>query len=375
MKKTVKHTNKFLRYLPSIVFAVLVFGPFALNFFVSNTEMLDNRPLNPRPTQIDRNFPLLFDNYYNDTFAWRGRFIRLYNRIRKNTGLAQSEIVINGSDGWLFFDSFKQKGVDDSIGDFLGAMHYSLEEKQRAAENLQALSSYAQKHNSFYLTFFAPNKENAYEEYMPAKYRDARVSAVSRADDLFNYINANTSAKIINMKPLFLNKKNNVSVPLYQKTDTHWNETGAYLAFEEIIKELNKKGFGIKITSFDNMKFTPQETRPGDLGRMIDSTAKEYKYNYSMAASYTCDSEEEDVDVLKCASSSGKGKKVLVIRDSFGLALIAPMSTVFKETVFLRHPSQETIKEYINDFKPDAVLELKTERNAAGLIGRTFTLD
>ncbi|MDR0292303.1 MAG: hypothetical protein LBI01_06065 [Elusimicrobium sp.] len=373
MKKIVKHSNNFWRFLPAIFFAALIFGPFAANFFVSNTETLDNRPLNPRPSKISQNFPLLFDNYYNDAFAYRKNFIRLYNRIRKNAGFSQNEIVINGSGGWLFFDSFKKQGDDDSVGDYLGAVKYSDKEKETALQNLRALNGFAAANNAKYFLFIAPNKENVYSAYMPQKYRSARVSEVSKSDDLINYVTEKSDIKMVNLKPLFLQWENKYPLPLFQKTDTHWNETGAYLALGEMVSYLQKAGFKINIKPFSKVIFTPEEKELGDLGRMINSKEKEYKYLYSFAGSAVCDNENTDQLILKCKSEGKQNYRVLILRDSFGLALIDPMSKMFKETVFLKYPKQQIIKEQISLFKPDIVIEIKVERGSKVFIDRTFT--
>lgn len=53
------------------VFLYIVFYPFLANLVASNTELLDNRPLKAKPTELTRDFAKEFEAYYNDTFAGR----------------------------------------------------------------------------------------------------------------------------------------------------------------------------------------------------------------------------------------------------------------------------------------------------------------
>ena len=61
--------------LPAALLLYWVFVPFVANLFGSNTELLDNRPLNEKPVKFTRNFARDFENYYNDTFAGRKKFL------------------------------------------------------------------------------------------------------------------------------------------------------------------------------------------------------------------------------------------------------------------------------------------------------------
>lgn len=42
----------------------------------SNTELLDNRPLKAKPTELTRDFAKEFEAYYNDTFAGRKKLLK-----------------------------------------------------------------------------------------------------------------------------------------------------------------------------------------------------------------------------------------------------------------------------------------------------------
>ncbi len=372
MKRPIKYSEKFLRFLPAIGFATLVFGPFVFNFFVSNSEILDNRPLNKKPTQIDKNFPLMFDNYYNDTFAYRKNFIKLYNRMRKNSGLSQNEIVIEGSDGWLFFDSFKKSSADNSVGDFLGAVYFTPEQKDLMAKNLAHTQEYFKEQSAKYFLFLAPNKENIYSENMPLRLKKARVSEVSRMDDAATYIKNNTNVNLFSLKALLLAEKDKTALPLYYKSDTHWNEVGAYLAFDFIAKTLTQNGLKLNYTPYEKMVFKLEPRESGDLGRMINSKRKEFKYLYNTPGEYACESKDEDQKILKCTSNGKTAKRMLVIRDSFGIALIPTLSKLSAETMYLRNPSAQEIKDAAQAFKPDLVVEIKVERSFPSFMYRAF---
>ena len=81
--------------LPTALLLFWVFVPFVENMFASNTELLDNRPLNEKPDKLTKNFAKDFEAYYNDTFAERKKFLKKLSRIKMKLEM-DSGTTING---------------------------------------------------------------------------------------------------------------------------------------------------------------------------------------------------------------------------------------------------------------------------------------
>lgn len=357
--------------MPSIIFGIFVFAPFVLNFFVSNTSYIDNRAPKKRPEKVNLAFPKNYNAYYNDSFAFRKELVELYHRLRERLHIANGGMVFHGLDGWLMFDSEKRSSSDDNIADFIGRRDYSEEQLAAALKDLSALNAYAKKRGIEYSLFVAPNKENVHSEFMPAAYLKARASETSRMDRALRFINKNSDVKIHNLKPLLLAKKGQVPYPLYFKTDTHWNEMGAYVGLEQMAR-----AFNIKIPPFEEVVFTPREQPFGDLGKMILLTGTDYGYDYEFLPEITSscihNADKPDPENSSCASTNENAPRALILRDSFGMAILPRLPKMFSETIMLRNPKASAVLQAINDFKPDIIVELKVERSFDYFFKRKF---
>ncbi len=367
-----KETSKFLDYLPAVAFSACIFIPFALNLFISNTEATDNRALHERPQKFDRAFPALYEAYYNDAFALRPYFLKAYARVKAYVGTSANKSIIFGTHGYLFYDSEPLGKHENilSITDYFGREKYSAGLKKRALDNINNLSAYAQKHGAQYFLYIVPNKENVYSQYMPRRYRAARTSAVSRADEALAFINANSKANVYNLKNFILEFKKKKPLQLYFKTDTHWTPAGAYAAFALMMGKIN-----IRVTPFEEARFTQIPRDLGDIAKagMLNLPDTSYKVTFEPNFKYACD-DERTGEALFCRSENINGKKVLLIKDSFGYALLPFFAQVFKEVRVLdKIEGQQKIKETIADFGPDIIIEIKSERNFPFVAYALFT--
>ena len=121
--------------LPAAVLGYMVYYPFAANLVASNTELLDNRPLKSKPTELSRHFARDFEAYYNDTFAGRKKLLKKYGKIQYKLGI-DNGITIQGKNGWAFYDSAK---VPDgyTLIDYFGEIRFSEEELKQMAEGVE----------------------------------------------------------------------------------------------------------------------------------------------------------------------------------------------------------------------------------------------
>ncbi len=195
-----------------------------------------------------RGFPARFEAYFSDRIAFRDTFIRWNNYARvvvlNDTAAAQQgrhaphaiaqgaanpEIpVLVGRDGWLFFtgDSnlescrcsrpFSNRAMEDWA--------QALEERQRwlAAQGIQ------------YLVYFAPDKHTIYPEQVPAAMR--RLSPQSRLEQFLEFMAARQTVRIVDVRPVLLSAKQDMLV--YHKTDTHWTSYGAFVAYQQVMRQL-----------------------------------------------------------------------------------------------------------------------------------------
>ena len=165
MKKIVKLAEKIYLSTPAMLLLALVLGGFVINCFVSNTFLLDNRPLAKKPTKFSADFPRQYEQYFNETFSGRKKLVKKFSKIKLRLGM-DSGYIINGLNGWMFYDSAK---VPDgyTLIDYYGEIVYTPQELDQMTSGMKAARDFYAKKGIDYMIVVTPNKESLYSEYMP----------------------------------------------------------------------------------------------------------------------------------------------------------------------------------------------------------------
>lgn len=349
------------RLLPSLVFIFMIFYPFAANLFFSNTELLDNRPLNEKPKKFGKSFSRDYEAYYNDTFAGRKKLVTKYIKLQQALKIDTGQYFY-GEDGWMFYDSIKVNNGNTMV-DYYGEVRFSDDELKEMVEGINAAADFYAKHGAQYVIAVAPNKEGLYSEFMPARMQKARVSANSRADAAIEYLKKHTKVKIINLKQPLLEAKADYPYNLYFKKDTHWNNVGAYVAFSHIAKGLNEMGIRVP-----EQKLTEAMITPAGKGH-VDMHPEALEMNYNIAylpkADSACAADTEEKFVYVCKNKSkANGQKIMVLGDSFAAAIMPFMNKAFAETVNggAGNKKLSYYEHMVGKYQPDVVMDELIER-------------
>lgn len=206
-----------------------------------------------------------------------------------------------------------------------------------------------------------PNKNLIYEEKMPDYI--IRKSKINATDKFIEYMEKNTDIKIVYPKKELLKYKDKYQ--LYYKYDTHWNEIGAYIGYNELMKEMN-----IETISLDHLKLLTNGNMSGDIAAMINSTKiysddiiyvlEEYTNN-----NYKVVKEIEDYyDFFYCESDANNTNNILMIRDSFTTAMFDYIASSFRKSSFI-HMAKFKYN-YILDKNPNIVVYQTVEMGLGG---------
>ena len=166
------------RLFPAAVFLYIVFYPFLANLVASNTELLDNRPLKAKPTELTRDFAKEFEAYYNDTFAGRKKLLKKYGKIQYKLGI-DNGITIQGQKGWAFYDSAK---VPDgyTLIDYFGEVRFSEDELRQMASGVEkAPAVLCPARHRLYDCRCAEQRSNVFGIYAGAAAKTAEIGAVA----------------------------------------------------------------------------------------------------------------------------------------------------------------------------------------------------
>lgn len=356
------HTDNIKSKLVVALFISLIILPtFIYKFYGENAQSTENRILKEKPNiNINKimDYPKEYEEYYTDNLAFKGSFVRLNSIIQyKILDTSPAKYIINGSDGWLFYNSKYKSNNDDTLADYQRTNRYTVEvteSKKNALLNRQKLLK--EQGIDMYMLIL-PNKGQVYPEFMPSSIK--KFSGRSRVEEMIDYLRENTEIPIVYPMDTFNNYKSQYQ--LYYKLDTHWNDIGAYIGYVELMKAIDKN---FKYRDLNELEITSKPIDSGDLSKMINMDGVIEDKQYSVAGvkdniESTLIKQDGNKE-LRYKSTNANGKKLLCFRDSFSTALIPYLSKEFEESVFLRDvPYSEDL---IKKEKPDIVIFESVER-------------
>jgi len=291
-----------------------------------------------------------FKNYYVENHGLKKSHINNYISIKRNI-LHDDPIpnrVVKGKNDWYFLGNHYNNVFNDAYGN----APITEDQLQIISKSITKTRDYLKKKNIDFYVVIAPNKHTIYPEHLPFSLD----KGPSRLDILNAYLNKQTDFKIIDLRSVISREKES---QLYLKTDTHWNEYGAYLGYNAVMNEIVKKRSVTKRELYEyNIEKTEIANR--DLDRMI---------NLNQTVSNTLLSPKflENKDVIETSynrihiKNSQKPLKVLMYRDSFALAWMDFFNETFGELVYLRGYSVK--KADVEKEQPDIIILELIERN------------
>jgi alginate O-acetyltransferase complex protein AlgJ len=273
------------------------------------------RSFSPTP-RLDANFPDALNLYIHDHFGLRGWFITLNALLRARMfHTSTTTAVVMGKDGFLFFAG------DEEVENFMGLRPMPDCDLDSWVKLFQRRASWLASRNIPFVLTIAPDKQSVYPEMMPDSI--ARSTSKSRADRFIDAIRARTTVPVLDLRALLINEKHNRRT--YWRTDTHWNTWGAYVAYRELLTTIN--GASPNLAARIGSPIEPSELRQGvraqacDLNRLLGlatifpEVSPTYSPLIAPAPNY-------DIELKSGGSSNPAQPRLILFRDSFGIALV-----------------------------------------------------
>jgi hypothetical protein len=141
--------------------------------------------------------------------------------------------VTIGRDGWLFWtDEDDRPG---SMANFRGKLRLSDAEVGALDRQLITMHEALSACGIRSLVIVAPNKQSVDGEYLSASALNVKTAL----DDVLPRLDPRARAMVLDLRvPLRAAKAQNPDLPLYDRTDTHWNALGAYYGYQATIDSL-----------------------------------------------------------------------------------------------------------------------------------------
>jgi hypothetical protein len=372
--KTVNHNTKKKKidWFISIWFILLVSLPFLGSLFGWDfyERQNENRVMAVFPdikTTSLAALPNKLEAFYNDNFGFRNTFIRKHRKLEKKWfGRTPSSVLEGVKEGWWFY------ALDGVVDDFMGQRNLTAAELSRWEAAITTRTKYLKEKGIPYIFMIMPNKIMIYPEYLPERIQKNRKK--TRFEQLQKHMKDATGFTFSYPKNELLAAKNENDV--YFPGDTHWNDTGGYIGYRHLIKELQK--IRPSIQPIEEKDCTVEvATRMSDLAGILNGTPEQITLKRLTPADFDSISIERREDLISPSwtstirnpptrryNSKGTGT-ALVIHDSFyaqGIERLLPSH--FEETYFFwMYASPEEVIDLVNRLNPDIVIEMRVERS------------
>lgn len=302
-------------------------------------------------------FPEKFRAYFEDRFGFRQTLIGWQARFKVNVlGVSSSRQVIVGKEGWLF-----QPPHDSSLETYRGPRPLTPQQLAQWQHVLETRRAWLEARGIPYLFVIAPEKNSVYPEYMPDSM-SARGPHESRVDQLLAFMRERSDVKILDLRSALREAKGRAR--LYHRTDTHWNDYGAFVGYQAIIGELGKIDPRLRPMEESDFEIYSEKTSGLDLAAMMgvdDVTSEEYIRMRSRK--FSIESSGYTSNTLPRLISERKEQnlpRVVMFRDSFSNYLIPFFNQHFSRAVYVWNNGFDP--QLVETERPDFVVQEVVER-------------
>jgi alginate O-acetyltransferase complex protein AlgJ len=270
------------------------------------------------------------------------------------------EMALKGSDGWLYW------AQDGMIDDYTGTTRFDEQDLNAWQKLLEARRDWLVARNEKYIFVIAPDKHSIYPEYLPDWLK--KGGKPSKLDQFLAHMRAHSTVEILDLRPALIAAKEDG--PTYLQTDTHWNNFGAFVAYQQLVRSLQRQMPGLQplpLEAFDRKHIVE---RGGDLSICLDQQDDFLETNEVLFAprppllqltEISCGPNKEQAGTgIIITTNSAAVRKVVVFRDSFGEKWMPFLGLNFLEVIYLRQV--EWNKFLLEREKPDVVIDEMVER-------------
>jgi len=311
-----------------------------------------------------RALPEQLTRYFEDHFAFRARLVRWQAIVRLDVlGVSPSASVIKGRDGWLFYAD------DGAMQDYAEAPPFTVVELEVWRHTLQDISDWLRGQGIAYLFVIAPDKHVIYPEYMPHTIRRA---AVSRIDQLVSDLRQHSTVRVLDLRPSLLATKSRER--LYHRTDTHWNDRGAFVGYQSIVDALSEEIPTLQSAS--HSAFEPRVVRSSglDLAGMLGLTEVLSEDDLVLvpkrpAAARILEPQYPNRRLTHArivTEAPNRGPRAVVFMDSFGPGLVPFLSEDFSRVVYLWQDNMDP--QVVQQERPQVVIQELVGRALSKLV-------
>lgn len=348
-----KKNKKFIKYF--LIIAIIIIGILPVMDFSQYVMKYDHTKL----FNTDK-----IEQYANYSF---------YKLLNKS--LVKEKVIV-GKDDFLFLGN----GYDNVLYKTQGLYPYKHKAIDDWTNKLKNIQTWYEDKGIKFAMVIAPNKHTVYNDKLP------------------NWINGNKEIMTDDIVKLSLEKGINIldmgkklkeqkATQLYLTTDSHWNQKGASIAYEETIKYINSTyGLKYKIPKYD---LSMHHRKSGDLAALLkiksilpNNYEKDYSFNFENESKVCHGYIDQNHKLKKCVNKKNpvmiitrqdqymtnehslNKDSLLLVCDSFASANSKLYNATFS-TIWKFHHNRiygENLAKFVDIHKPDIVIYQLIER-------------
>lgn len=348
----------FLALLIAVLWAPLATLVFRFNEDRAKLGFEMTSPPPERPTNLRalREWPNSYRRYFNAHFGLRVWLMQAHAALKiQGFGVSSSDKVVLGREGWLFYAG------DGALEDFRHSHPFTAAELAAWLGALETRRNWLRKRGIEYLVFIAPNAQTIYPEYMPPGIRP--VAPMSRLDQLTAYVQAHSDLRLVDLRAALLAAK--PSARLYFKTDTHWNQLGAFVAYGQLAPRLKAVFPQWRSDSIEEHERIDTPGWSGDLAAMLATSS--YRETRSELVRKRREVYGDAIDsaiehpLTNLVSDHGELRSLVVFRDSFFAAEAEFIARHFQRTVLVNTTGFDA--NVVERSRPELVIQEMVERS------------
>ena len=296
------------------------------------------RPPSPFPQRLTPESFRRVSAWFNDRLGMRYPLMVLDSHWRLNVWrLRFRGDVLFGRASWLFFND-SPPAPAAHLADFRGTLRMSESTITTIDRQIAGARARFAACGKGAFVVVAPNKQSIY----PEELRKDGTHQPSRLDDFLARLGPEARAAVIDPRSELRASKPRYDVPVYHPTDLHWNDLGAFIAYQKIVLALaaSDRIYRPELATLEGVEIHAEAAAGGDVAtRLLYLPWNFPDQNVVLRGlSQLPLSVRAERDRVVVSNPQGRGK-LLILADSFGPPLASLLGRHFAEVVMLSRPT------------------------------------
>lgn len=310
-------------------------------------------------------FPVQMEAHLNDTFGLRPTLVTANSLLHLGLGMSASERFLVGRNGWFF-----HKSTDNVLQQARGVDVFQRQELERWVREMERRQRHVERLGAAFFVVVAPNKHAIYPEHLPDW---AEPVGSTRYEQLQQRLAQGSPLRLIDLHaPLRAAK---LEQPVYFKTDGHWNDLGALVAYREIALRIKRRHPRVRVLRDTDLEVRWEREPIGTITLGLglrDFVQEDVPHVELRGESNVVDVEMNEAlpvyhvdQVVVTRSRRRRMPRIMMIRDSYAEPVARLMRETASDMMLVHHRFGDIDYDQIRRFRPDVVLYFFIERGLA----------